>query len=476
MTGTGTRTAPGTGTDTAPGTGTSPGSFVGLSEVRRARGLLVQPRMGFSDPGQMRRGLAATRAARAATVGTLTLDSYTRVKDYASVERALAEGIPLNGYPLVTHGVATTREVLDSLRGPAFPVQVRHGSPLPDDIFATLVAAGLDATEGGPVSYCLPYSRVPLAVATEAWARCCEQFARLRDEHGTEPHLESFGGCMMGQLCPPSLLIAITLLEGLFFHQHGIRSVSLSFAQGTDRRQDEEAIGVLRALATEFLPRGTDWHIVLYTYMGKYPRTRAGGLHLLGEAAELAVRGGAARLIVKTPAESQRIPTVEENVEALEFAGAAAAAAEEAAEAEKAAPEDGTPAPLPDTGIAAEARLLVEAVLDLDADIGKALVTAFAKGYLDVPYCLHADNRGRARGYIDAAGRLAWASVGAMPLRGVTGGGGREHRVGSTELLTALSYVERTHDRLALRGGASDHPGAHHEVDAGTTASDLRQA
>lgn len=267
------------------------GSFVGLSEVRRSAGLLVQPRMGFSGPEQMRRGLAATRRARAATVGTLTLDSYTRVKDYASVERALAEDTGLNGYPIVTHGVETTREVLEGIRGPGFPVQIRHGSALPDDIFTTLVAAGLDATEGGPVSYCLPYSRVPLAVATDAWARCCEQFARLRDDRGIEPHLESFGGCMMGQMCPPSLLIAITLLEGLFFHQHGLRSVSLSFAQGTHPRQDEEAIAVLRSLAAELLPRDTDWHIVVYTYMGKYPRTPEGARHLLRGAAELAVRG-----------------------------------------------------------------------------------------------------------------------------------------------------------------------------------------
>ncbi|MEV8411548.1 methylaspartate mutase, partial [Streptomyces niveus] len=46
--------------------------------VRRAHGagrLVVQPRMGMSDPAVMRAGLRATREARATTVGTLTLDS-----------------------------------------------------------------------------------------------------------------------------------------------------------------------------------------------------------------------------------------------------------------------------------------------------------------------------------------------------------------------------------------------------------------
>ncbi|MEU9969093.1 methylaspartate mutase [Streptomyces malaysiensis] len=441
------------------------GSFAGLAARRRSAGPLVQPRMGFSGPRRMRAGLEAVRRARAATVGTLTLDSYTRVKDYASAERALADGFPLNGYPLVTHGPDTTRAVLDGIQGPDFPVQVRHGSALPDDIIAALVAAGLDATEGGPVSYCLPYSRVPLREATVSWARSCERFAELRDR-GVEPHLESFGGCMMGQMCPPGLLIAITVLEGLFFHRHGLRSISLSYAQQTDSRQDEEAVAALRSLATAFLPDDTDWHIVVYAYMGKYPRTHGGALLVLRAAAELAVRTGATRLIVKTPAESYRIPTIEENVEALEFAGAAAAA-----EATR-TPPDAAPAPAPDTGIAAEARQLIEAVLGLHPDIGQALVRAFAKGYLDVPYCLHSDNHGRSRGYIDEAGRLRWASVGSMPIRGITGGT-REHTVGSAELLSALSYVERTHDLLALR---SQDTRTSDELDAGTTAADLRQA
>ena len=41
--------------------------------------------------------------------------------------------------------------------------------------------AGLDATEGGPVSYCLPYSRMPLEIATRNWARGCDLLAGLRE-------------------------------------------------------------------------------------------------------------------------------------------------------------------------------------------------------------------------------------------------------------------------------------------------------
>ncbi|MFF2044560.1 methylaspartate mutase [Kitasatospora sp. NPDC058170] len=410
------------------------GTFVG--QARAAGALVVQPRMGMGDPLLMRDGLLATRAAAAVTVGTITLDSYTRTGDHAAARRALTEGAGLNGYPIATHPVDVTRGVLRGVADAGFPVQVRHGSALPEKIFAALLAAGLDATEGGPVSYCLPYSRTPLHEAVACWQRCCELLASIR-EFGAEPHLETFGGCMMGQLCPPGLLIAISVLEALFFRQHGLRSVSLSYAQQANLRQDEEALTALGRIAAELLP-DVDWHIVVYTYMGVYPRSPGGARLLLEEAARLSVRSGAARLIVKTTAEAHRIPTIAENVQALEAAAAAAAD-------ERGRP----PGPrAPDTGIEAEARALIEAVLGLDADLGRALVRAFAAGYLDVPYCLHPDNAGRSRSALGPDGRLHWSAVGSMPIAGTTGTG-RPPILGSAELLTALSYVQRTYDHRA---------------------------
>ncbi|MFD1147721.1 methylaspartate mutase [Saccharothrix hoggarensis] len=405
-------------------------SFAGHVRAVAARGgLVVQPRMGFADPQRMLAGLLATKHADATTAGTITLDSYTRVGDFAAVRAALADGVDLNGYPIASLDPFITLSVLDGVGHPGFPVQVRHGSALPSAVFDAMVGLGLDATEGGPASYCLPYSRVPLTRAVQSWASCCERFAEL-GELGFEPHLESFGGCMLGQLCPPSLLVAITVLEGLFFRRHGLTSVSLSLAQQTHAGQDLEALHALHALAAEHLS-DVDWHVVLYAYMGVYPRSRRGALRLLGDAAALAVRGGAARLIVKTVAEAYRIPTVAENVEALEFAAGVAART-----TVDLVPED--------TGLLAEARALVDAVLELDADVGKAIVRAFAFGYLDVPYCLHADNMGRARSYLDDSGRLRWSSVGRMPIR--ADGGGERGALSSADLLGALRVVERRYD------------------------------
>src|SRR5262249_4060776 len=157
-----------------------------------------------------------------------------------------------NGYPIVAHDLETTRAVLAGVADVTFPVQIRHGSPCPEHIFRSLIDAGLHATEGGPVSYCLPYSRTPLELSIDNRTRSCELLAGVRGAE-VEPHLETFGGCMLGQLCPPSLLVAMSVLECLFFRQHGLRSVSLSYAQQTNPDQDREAVLALRRLAAQWL-------------------------------------------------------------------------------------------------------------------------------------------------------------------------------------------------------------------------------
>lgn len=419
-------------------------SFGGFVRQRHAAGaLVVQPRMGMADPVLMRRGLIATRSAAATTVGTITLDSYTRVGEFLLIERALRDGAALNGYPIVNLGPEITRRMIDGIVGDDFPIQVRHGSAQPGPIVDVMCRSGLHATEGGPVSYCLPYGRTPLADSLRAWRQACETLVGMR-RPGREPHLETFGGCMMGQLCPPSLLVALSVLESLFFRSMGLRSVSVSYAQQTNPAQDREAVRALRTLCSEMLP-DIEWHVVIYAYMGLYPRTIWGARGLLADAAQLAADTGSERLIVKTVAEAYHLPTIEENVEALELAAEVAAGSSSG--------DSGAPPPEERGELYSEARALIEAVLEIGPDVGDGLITAFKRGLLDVPYCLHPDNAGRTRSYLDDAGYLRWAVQGALPLRRIVGRD-RGDALTARSLLTALSYVQRTYDAKATRAPA----------------------
>lgn len=403
-----------------------------IVRVRADGGIVVQPRMGMSNPLEMAVGLAAVQRCAAPTVGTITVDSFTRTGDLAAARRAVDGDHPLNGYPLATHPPAVTRRMLALLDTGTFPVQIRHGSPSPRPIIDAMCAVGLDATEGGPVSYCLPYGRVPLAQAIENW-RWATQTLAAQARSTWQPHLESFGGCMMGQLCPPEMLVALTVLEAIFFRQHGMESVSVSLTQQTNPSQDLAALRALHRLGEEHLA-GCDWHIVLYAYMGVFPHTRAGARQLLIDATHLAVDGGAHRIIVKTPAEATKIPTIRDNVEALELAAQHTACDCPPRSYE---PDDGQ--------LLARARRLVEATLELSPDVGQALHLAFRRGLLDVPYCLHPDNPGRARSTLDPAGRIVWAATGQLPLprAAVTP---RVLEPTSTSLLDSLTTIRRRYD------------------------------
>ncbi|MBF6328280.1 methylaspartate mutase [Nocardia transvalensis] len=402
-----------------------------VADRAREGRLVVQPRMGFGSPQAMRNGLARVAALDLPVIGTLTLDSYTRVGDYVTPLESLAAGEELNGYPLISHPVEDTRALLTGLYGPQFPVQVRHGTALPLRVFQKLIEVGLDATEGGPVSYCLPYSRVPLRRAVSDWADSC----RLLADETESGHVESFGGCLLGQLCPPSLLVAMTVLEGCFFRQHGLRHMSLSYAQGTLAEQDRGALRALRSLAAAYLGDVT-WHVVLYTYMGLFPKTPDGATRLIRDSARLARDSGCERLIVKTVSEAWQIPSVAENVAALRLA------------AQEAAGPPDPPGPAEDgyfDEVLHEARILIDTVLDLDPDIGAGLIEAFETGLLDIPYCLHSDNLGATTCVIDDAGALRWGSPGRLPLPGCSGREDHD-RLASDRLYAMLGHVANRYD------------------------------
>jgi methylaspartate mutase epsilon subunit len=420
----------------------NPGWFTHfIAAHRSSKQLILQPRMGFASPKLMRSGLLAVKNLSFPVAGTITLDSYTRVNDHQAAYNALINGHDLNGFPIVAHGSQTTRRMLKGILSAQFPVQVRHGSPLPLKIIQTMLSANLDATEGGPISYCLPYSRIPLRQAINEWGISCALLASEQSQ-GKTNHLESFAGCMLGQLCPPSLLIALSILEGLFFRYHGLKSISLSYAQQTNLQQDCEAVRALRFLAASYL-HDLDWHIVIYTYMGVYPRTIEGAIKLLQESVQIALQTDSERLIIKTAVEATRIPTIAENVAALEVA---------AAYITDFSTQQYLEPPISNTTIRssetyAEAHHLIKTVLDLHADPGEALAQAFEKGLLDIPFCLHPNNCNLTRSFIDEHGWLRWANPGFMPLPD-THQYSRTSSITSQQLLTMLTYNERRFDQL----------------------------
>lgn len=410
------------------------GNFSKFININKNRGgIIVQPRMGFGTISQMLAGLEAIKNAKALSIGTITIDSYTRANLYERAREILTNGGDLNGFPIVTHGTKAVKKMLNKVVSDNFVVQVRHGTALPLELFEVMVESGINASEGGPVSYCLPYSRVRLSDAVDNWSKSCKVFAKASSSENPY-HIESFGGCMLGQLCPPSLLIAFSIIECIFFMQNGIPSVSASYAQGTDSTQDLSALKALNILAKEYLAN-VDWHIVMYSYMGLFPVSVEGAEDLINESARVATVGKCSRLIVKTTAEAFRIPTIIENVTALEEA---TKVSNQLIKKDRYIVDERE-----FEQIYNEAKAIIESVLGLNKDLGKSIVHAFQLGILDVPYCLHAENKQKTKTIIDKNGYLKWADTGNLPFSEKI----RERDlIKSSVLLQMLSYVRNKYD------------------------------
>lgn len=380
-----------------------------INKIKAQEKIVIQPRMGFGSIEEMRTGLLQVKSISAPTIGTITVDSFTRQGDFHTPQKYLQSGEALNGFPIVTHGAQKTQKMIQGIESGFFPVQLRHGTPLPEKLFQVMIDSGIYATEGGPISYCLPYSRVPLEEAIGSWTRSCHYFSRKEVELGAKIHMESFGGCLLGQLCPPSLLVAVSLLEGIFFQRHGVNSVSLSFTQGISMLQDWGALKALRKLGEHYLSDNLDWHIVLYTFMGKFPYTPQGAKRLINDSVLLAMNAACERLIVKTTSEVFRIPKISDNISALKLAFR---------QAEKSFWNATAPARVNEfyESIFLESKTIVDTVLNLSEDINKCISIAFSEGLLDIPYCLHPDNRGMANSYIDNNGAIRWGDIGKLPL------------------------------------------------------------
>lgn len=107
--------------------------------------------------------------------------------------------------------------------------------------------------------------------------------------------------------------------------------------------------------------------------------------------------------------------------------------------------EPGAPRAESGGAVYAEARALVHAVRELHPDLGTALARAFARGLLDIPFCLHPDNQGRTRSLIDDQGRLRWSSTGGLPLPR-TAPQPTARAMTSARLLESLTFVQRAYD------------------------------
>ncbi|MPY34577.1 methylaspartate mutase [Streptomyces adustus] len=373
----------------------------------RAQGrVAIQPRCGVGGHEEMKALLATLEAEVAPDILTLTIDSHTRLLRFEEALRTLnLRPTDLNGYPMVAHGWRRGRELNELI---AAPLEIRHGSPDARVLFDVSVASGITSFEGGGISYNLPYSKaVPLAESLGAWQdvdRRCGELA----EHGVVIDRELFG-TLTAVLVPPSISLAISVLEAVLAARVGVRCISVAYPQSGHLAQDVAALRSIPVLAERYLPAGITVHAVLHEFMGVFPRQRGNAEDLIFYGALVARIGGASKLITKTYQEAYGIPDTAANVAGLRLADRAnsplldfVTVDEDQVDRER-------------EWILAEVADLVEPLLG-QADLIGAIVEAFAEGRLDIPFSASRYARSDLIPRRDRSGAIRYLSTGALPF------------------------------------------------------------
>jgi methylaspartate mutase epsilon subunit len=343
--------------------------------------VLVQPRGGvplLDDQIDLLRHLE--REGGADLLPT-TIDSYTRDNAYRDAQEGLDasqkdDENALNGFPAVNHGVEACRDLVTSVDT---PVEVRHGTPDPRLLAAVTLAGGFQSFEGGPITYNLPYTSKYDLEQTIAYWQYVDRLCGAYTERGVTINREPFGP-LTGTLVPPSLAIAICIIEGLLAATQGVRSVTLGYGQVGNLVQDVAALRAMRSLGESYLPDEVTVTTVFHQWMGGFPRDEARAYGVISLGSTTAAVAEPDKIITKSPQEAKGVPTPEANAAGLRTTRQSIEMLRdqelslEGVERERDLVERSV-------------RSLLDRVSDLgDGDWARGTVRAFEEGALDVPF------------------------------------------------------------------------------------------
>jgi methylaspartate mutase epsilon subunit len=375
--------------------------------------ILMQPRTGVALPGEQILLFRKLNSA-GARVLSYQVDSLTRLSNFEKAEQAIREAAKskvqlLNGFPVVNHGVPGLRQIISSVR---VPLQTRHSACQPALLAEISYAGGVTAFEGGSICYNIPYYKdYPLIDSIPRWQYVDQLTGRYFKNFGIVLDREFFG-TLTATLIPPSLAIASDLLESVLAVQQGVKCISLGYAEQGNRIQDVAAIRTMRRMAIDLVRnlghKDVQINTVFHQYMAAFPNDRKLAEDLVYHSAVTAGLSGATRMMVKTPSEAFRIPTIEDNAQALRLvhAGIIASKSEVIDQAE----------------LDAECAIVhqeTQAILDSvilsgGGSVAKGIATAFQKGYLDIPFSPSIHNKGIVMTARDVNGAVRFLSLGNL--------------------------------------------------------------
>ena len=380
------------------------------------RACLTQPRGGFGTVAMQMELMRVLESEGLADIVPTTTDSYTRNEQFDAAQHGMAESEAagrsmLNGFPIVTAGVATCRRLVEASSRPNI---VLSGTAMPRLTSEIALAAGYTGYLGSGIAYTTSYTKTLSIAEGIRNYQYLDRLAALYAEKGVELHRRQ-PGFLTGTNIPPSIAIVTCILDALLAAAQGVRNYGLELGQCLHLVQDAAAIAACGELCQEYLRKFG--HADVFTpvtslhWMGAWPHDEAQCAALISYGGTLAAVGGAVSVTTKSTHEAIGIPTPRANAEGLRMTRLAIYMA-------RGLRLDGMPEYEREKAlIASEVRPIVDKVLEIgDGDPALGAVRAFDSGVLDIPWSPNRHVKSRIMPARDADGYIRILDAGKVPI------------------------------------------------------------
>ena len=317
----------------------------------------------------------------------------------------------LNGFPMVNYGPRETRKLIEAIGKPAI---VLSGTAMPRLTSEIGFASGYSGYLGSGIAYTTSYTKNTSIAEGIRNYQYLDRLAALYLEHGVELHRRQ-PGFLTGTNVPPSIAIAVGVLDALLAAGQGVRNYGLELGQTLHLIQDSAAIQVCGELAQEYLKaqgfKDMFTPVTSLHWMGAWPQDDAQATALVSYGGTLAAVGGAVSVTTKSTHEAYGIPTPDVNAEGLRTTRMAIYLARHIRLDDL--PEFKAEVDL----IRREAKPVIDKVLEMgDGDAAQGTVKALEAGVLDIPWSPNRFVKSRVMPARDADGYLRIYDPADMPI------------------------------------------------------------
>lgn len=386
-----------------------------LRSHNAANGPLLQPRTGVADIKKQISLLQFLEQA-GSDISSVQLDAASRSRLYERAEHALQVSLDrghsvLNGFPIPVYGVDKVKELVLSLRR---PFQLRGGGPDHRLTYEIALKGGASGVEGGAICYLMPYDKLTSPQdSIQNWQYVDRLCALYEEEHGFAINREYFG-VLTATVIEPSIAICVNIVQALLSAQQGVKSISVGYAEQGNRHQDIAALTVLKEMVVYYLHHFGyhQCHVttVFHQYMAAFPADTAKAEELIRNSSTTATLAGATRMMVKTPAEANKIPDQYDNARALGLCRRGIAEASFRS-------FDSAQVRQEKKILRMEVTQIMQAITDLgNGQIPKGVLRAVEQGILDVTWSPNIYNRGQVMAIRDVTGAIRFTDFGNLPF------------------------------------------------------------